>query len=150
MSEVACTNCGKKFSSAESLNQHFEAKHKTIARKPAKKRLWIWLTIIGVLASGFWIYTNSTKPGKFDDFAKCLTEKGAIMYGAIEWCKYTQEQAAMFGKSFKYINYQDYKKGPNIQVTPTWIINNSLSGNVRLERVQPFSRLADLTGCKLE
>ena len=100
----------------------------------------IVIVLLAAIAYGYYAY-NST-PGPYDSFAKCLTEKGAIMYGAIEWCKYTKEQAGMFGKSFKYIDYKNYKERSDITITPTWIINGE-----RLERVQSFDRLAGLTGC---
>lgn len=83
-------------------------------------------------------------PGKLDDFARCLSDKGAVMYGAIDWCKYTQEQAGMFGKSFKYVDYRDYREGQDIKVTPTWVI-----GDVTYEKVQSLERLSALTGCPL-
>lgn len=34
-----------------------------------------------------------------DDFAKCLTEKGAKMYGT-SWCGHCKNQKALFGDSF--------------------------------------------------
>lgn len=83
-------------------------------------------------------------PGKYDSFAKCLTDNGVIMYGAIDWCKYTQEQAGMFGKSYQYITYKDHTEGPEIKITPTWQINGQL-----YENVQSFERLSALTGCPI-
>ena len=102
----------------------------------------ILIVIIALIS--FMVYSSSKKPGQYDNFAKCLSEKGAIMYGAIEWCKYTKEQANMFGKSFKYVNYMDYKEGPDISITPTWIINGQ-----KYERVQSFEKLTELTGCQI-
>lgn len=66
----------------------------------------------------------------YDDFAKCLTEKKAVMYGA-EWCSHCKEQKAVFGNSFKYVNYVECPD--NIQMClekgisgyPTWIIGTS-------------------------
>ena len=66
------------------------------------------------------------------------------MYGAIDWCHYTQEQAGMFGNSFKYITYKDYQERTDIKKTPTWEINGLL-----YENVQSFERLSALTGCPL-
>ncbi|MEK6849013.1 MAG: hypothetical protein AABY01_00415 [Nanoarchaeota archaeon] len=83
-------------------------------------------------------------PGRLDSFAKCLSEKDAVMYGAIEWCSYTQDQAGMFGKSFKFITYEDHTNGPNIKKTPTWQINGQM-----YENVQSLERLSALTGCPL-
>jgi len=115
-----------------------------VKKNKAKKIVTIVSVLVIIVAAliGYSVYANSASPGPYDNFAKCLTEKGAVMYGAIEWCEYTQEQAAMFGKSFKYVNYVDHTKGPNIKITPTWIINGE-----RYERVQGFDKLAALTGC---
>ena len=39
-----------------------------------------------------------------DSFAQCLTEHGAVMYGAF-WCPHCARTKARFGTSFKYITY---------------------------------------------
>jgi hypothetical protein len=62
-----------------------------------------------------------------DAFAKCLTEKGWVMYGA-EWCSHCKEQKALFGDSFQYIKYVECPD--NVQLClnkgvngyPTWIV----------------------------
>ena len=97
-----------------------------------------------ILATAVYSIYSMNKPGQYDNFAKCLTEKGAVVYGAIDWCKYTQGQKAMFGNSWKYLNYQDFSKLPGIKKTPTWVINGKW-----LENVQSFDKLAAVTGCKL-
>lgn len=112
-----------------------------------KKSRWkIYLGVIGVIIVAIAAYSfySATRPGPYDNFAKCLTEKGAVVYGAIDWCKYTQGQKAMFGNSWKYLNYQDFSKLPGIKKTPTWVINGQW-----YENVQSFEKLASLTGCKL-
>jgi len=128
------------------LLKHREKGKEEVQKKPFPIKLvalaLAFILLIAGSGYGYYVYRNS--PGAYDDFAKCLSERGAIMYGAIEWCKYTKEQAAMFGKSFKYINYKNYKEGPDIKTTPTWIINNE-----RYERVQSFEKLSSLTGCKV-
>lgn len=110
-------------------------------RKGKEKRKIIVITVMILLVLGFIITYASFLPGKYDDFAKCLTEKGAVMYGE-DWCTYTQGQKAMFGKSFKYINYQ---VKPGLKVRPTWIIDGK-----SYEKVQSFERLSALTGCKIQ
>lgn len=100
----------------------------------------------------FWIisytYDYFFVPGILDDFAKCSAQKGAVMYGAIEWCEFTQAQSKMFGKSFKFVNYKDYSEYPstfgNIKKTPTWIINGK-----DYTGVQTIERLSQLTNCSL-
>lgn len=112
-----------------------------------KKSKWkIYLGIAGILIIAIIAYSvySITRPSPYDNFAKCLTEKGAVIYGAIDWCHFTQAQKAMFGNSWKYLNYQDFTKLPGIKKTPTWVINGKW-----YENVQSFDKLAALTGCKL-
>ena len=112
---------------------------------PGKSKYYVIASIIGVIilaAAAYSIYAIN-KPGQYDGFSKCLTEKGAVMYGAMDWCKYTQAQKAMFGKSFKFISYREFDELPGIRKTPTWVINGAWH-----ENVQPFDKLAALTGCK--
>ena len=74
--------------------------------KGSKSKYYVIASAIGIIVlavSAYSVYSIN-KPGLYDNFAKCLTEKGAVMYGAMDWCKFTQAQKAMFGKSFKYIN----------------------------------------------
>lgn len=108
-----------------------------------KNKIIMWLVVIALLALiGKSVYSYYFTPGRYDEFAKCLTDKDAVMYGAIRSCKYTQAQAAMFGKSFNYVNYKEATELPGIKVTPTWVI-----GGKRYERVQSFDNLASITGC---
>ena len=103
--------------------------------------VFILLVLTGIgIGVGF---VNANKPGLVDDFAKCLTEKGAVMYGA-PLCKYTAGQKAMFGNSMRLIDYRDFTKDPNVEITPTWLINGAYYQNV-----QTFDRLSALTGCPL-
>jgi glutaredoxin len=103
------------------------------------------LIVIGVAYSSISGYF--VKPNTLDDFAKCLTNKGATMYGAV-WCGHCKEQKDMFGESFKYVSYVEC---PDNQVLceqmgvtgyPTWIING-----VSYPGVQSFDKLKELTGC---
>ncbi|MBS3104992.1 hypothetical protein J4234_01935 [Candidatus Woesearchaeota archaeon] len=114
--------------------------------KGSKSKYYVIASAIGIIVlavSAYSVYSIN-KPGLYDNFAKCLTEKGAVMYGAMDWCKYTQGQKAMFGKSFKYINYHEFDELPDIKKTPTWVINGAWH-----ENAQSFEKLAALTGCKL-
>ena len=114
--------------------------------KSRKSKYYMLAAIIGILVLSILAYSVYLidKPGPYDGFAKCLSEKGAVMYGAMDWCKYTQGQKAMFGKSFKYINYHEFSELPGIKKTPTWVINSQW-----YENVQQFDKLAALTGCKV-
>ncbi|MBI2523267.1 hypothetical protein HYW19_02680 [Candidatus Woesearchaeota archaeon] len=128
-------------------NQKAEPSREKSATKMSNKKI-AFVSIVSVLLilAGIGIgvsFANSNKPGPVDDFAKCLTEKGAVVYGA-PLCKYTAAQKAMFGNSMRLIDYRDFTQDPNVEITPTWLINGAYYQNV-----QTFDRLADLTGCKI-
>ena len=94
--------------------------------------------------------SGCSSQGKYDTFAQCLTENGAVMYGT-DWCKYCQNQKEIFGKSFQYVTYINCDKSKyacdSVGVTgyPTWIINEESYGGT-----QQLNKLAQLTGCGLE
>ena len=115
------------------------------SQKGSSKKLYILSSIV-VFAIIVIVYSaySFSKPGQYDAFSKCLAESGIVMYGAMDWCKYTQAQKTMFGKSFKYLNYKEFGELPGIKKTPTWVINGKWH-----ENVQSFKRLSELTGCKL-
>ncbi|MGV8150875.1 MAG: peptidylprolyl isomerase [Candidatus Woesearchaeota archaeon] len=96
---------------------------------------------------------NTAVPKNLDDFAKCITEKGAKFYGAY-WCPHCNNQKEMFGDSMQYIEYIEcaVEGQPQVQTDdctlagitgyPTWIINGeSYPGE------QTLANLARLTGC---
>src|SRR3989338_2460542 len=119
---------------------------------PKKSKLWLYL---GAGAGVFFLLIAAAtayhllSPGPYDEFSKCLSEKGAVMYGAMGWCKYTQGQKAMFGKSFKHIEYHEFTEYPSeqfgdIETTPTWIIDGKVYKNA-----QALADLSQVTGCPL-
>ena len=122
------------------VDQQFQKSHK----KKLGVIIGISMLILVLAGAGVGTYFHYVAAGPFDTFAKCLTERGAVMYGAIEWCKYTQGQAKMFGKSFKYVNYHDASELAGLKTRPTWIIDGKW-----YEKVQSFEKLAEVTGCKL-
>lgn len=82
-----------------------------------------------------------------ETLAKCLSEKGAVMYGT-EWCPHCQNQKKAFGSAFEGVDYVDCDKyaskceGAGIQGYPTWVIKGrSYPGE------QPLNRLSSLAGC---
>ena len=123
-------------------------KESSIEKKPKNKKKIMFYSISSIIvvliaaAFGF-NFVQSQKPGALDNFAQCLTEKGAIMYGAT-FCQYSHSQKGMFGNSVKFLDIRDFSKDPNIRVTPTWLINGQY-----YENVQSFDRLAVVTGCTL-
>lgn len=57
------------------------------------------------MAGGLYFATKKTPSvGNLDKFAKCLTDKGMVMYGAY-WCPHCQNIKKMFAESFQYIKY---------------------------------------------
>lgn len=150
--EHKCNLCDRSFSSEESLNQHNSSKH-PIEKKKGKinlRKYFIFIILIlMVIFSSFTIYSYMKKPGQYDDFAKCLTERGAVMYGN-DFCSYTAKQLNFFGKSKKYLNYikcVDNKAlcdSKGVSITPTWEIDEeSYSG------VQTFEQLSALSECRI-
>jgi len=65
-----------------------------------------------------------------DSFAKCLTEKNWILYGAV-WCPSCKVQRDMFGESFQYIKYVECPENINLCIVeeingyPTWKVKVS-------------------------
>ena len=88
------------------------------------------------------------QPSKYDDFAKCLGPK-AVMYGS-ETCPHCKNQKALFGSSFKYINYVECGANPqactnaNVRSIPMWVI-----GNTSLIGEQTLTKLSAESGCPL-
>ena len=150
--EYKCNLCNRGFSSKESLNQHNSSKH-SIEEKKGKinlRKYFIFVVIVLiVIFSSFTIYSYMKKPGQYDEFAKCLTEKGVVVYGN-DYCQYTNQQLNFFGKSKKYLNYVkciDNKKlcdEKGIGITPTWEIDGKM-----YEQTQNFEQLSTLSGCEI-
>ena len=153
MAEFKCEICSKNFGTNESLEQHKSMKHSSEDEKPRKRsfRKYIILGIIGLIIVffSFSIYSYTKKPGQYDNFAKCLTEKGAIVYGN-DFCSYTNKQLNYFGKSNKYLNYvkcaenQELCNSNGIKITPTWEIKGKM-----YEQVQSFETLSIASGCEI-
>jgi hypothetical protein len=115
-----------------------------------KKITWVIVVVIIAITSVFFIISGWKGKYDYDSFAKCLTEKGFVMYGT-DWCRSCQLQKALFGASFKHINYKncDINKDvcieKNIKRYPTWIIDGKYYiGKHSLEV------LGKIAGCSLE
>jgi len=147
-----CKECNCKFVSKQSLDQHGLAKHSknTTSKKVFNFKKYLIFTLIALILifASSTIYSNFKKPGKYDDFTKCLTDKGAIMYGNT-YCSYTGKQLNFFGKSGKYLNYvkcaenQELCDTKGVRTTPTWEINGEM-----YPQIQTFEQLSELTGCE--
>ena len=147
--EYKCNLCNLNFNSENSLNQHNSMKHTHQKKRKINFKKYfiggaIILTVILIALS---INTQIKKPGQYDDFAKCLTEKGAIIYGN-DYCSYTVKQLNFFGKSQKHLNYikctenEQLCNEKNIKTTPTWEITGDMHSGV-----QTFEALSAYSGC---
>lgn len=121
-----------------------------------KKRLLVYSILVLIVVSLVVVgYRNAKAPGKYDDFAKCLTSKDVLMYGAY-WCPHCTDQKKLFGKSFQYVTYVEcaLPGNPNQQTAlciqrniesyPTWEVNGS-----KVLGVLPLEDLSARTGCQL-
>lgn len=99
--------------------------------------------------------TGEPETTQLDEFAKCLTDKGAKFYGAY-WCGHCKNQKELFGNSLQYVNYiecADTETGEwkenctNAQITavPTW----EFADGERELGVQSLEKLAQISGCPL-
>ncbi|MBL7170007.1 MAG: hypothetical protein ISS48_03235 [Candidatus Aenigmarchaeota archaeon] len=115
------------------------------------KKSWIVFFVIVVAVLGLVVFLSTgRKPTEdYDEFARCLSEKGATMYGTY-WCRYCKNQKAIFGDSFQYVDYVECTENPGlclekgIRGYPTWIIDGK-----QYPGEQSFERLSELTGCDL-
>ncbi|MDO8499406.1 MAG: hypothetical protein Q7S66_01980 [bacterium] len=120
------------------------------------RSILIWsIVALAVVAGISYAIYSSSQPGKLDEFAQCLEEKGAVFYGAF-WCSHCQATKDLFGKSAKFLPYVECStpdgRGQSLVCTqknitgyPTWEFSdgNRLSGEVSL------NTLVEKTGCKL-
>ena len=122
----------------------------------------IIISIAGILCIGILIFAiinpvdggikNQSEPSKYDDFAQCITDAGAILYTS-EGCSYCLSQKNLLGNSIKFIKEVECTINPNMCIdagisgVPTWIIGD--------EKVEGFDKnktmqeLSDATGCPL-
>ncbi|MEI7563163.1 MAG: hypothetical protein WCJ39_05895 [bacterium] len=110
------------------------------------------IIIASLFAGSFFLVGCGTKPTFTQEqttkLAQCLTKAGVKMYGT-PTCSHCLDQKAMFGESFKEINYIDCSATPNactqIQGTPT----REFSGGTTLLGTQKLEDLAKQAGCTL-
>jgi hypothetical protein len=122
----------------------------------------IFLGIIGILILGTVATvllrgggSISAGPGKYDEFATCLGEKGATFYGAF-WCPHCQAEKKLFGSSAKLLPYVECSTADGsgqtqvcidkeIKSYPTW----EFADGSRLTGEIPLAQLAEKTACQL-
>lgn len=119
------------------------------------KKLYVILGLVVILVLLVVVLVFLGKPKdatakNYDEFAKCLTEKGVTMYGA-KWCSHCQNQKRAFGDSWKFMNYVECPEQiklcteKNIQGFPTW----EMPDGQKLIGEQELQTLSMETGCQL-
>jgi len=125
------------------------------------KKIKIFILIIGLLILGTIVavlfQSNNTPSGlgKYDDFATCLKDEGAVFYGAF-WCSHCQATKKLFGSSQALLPYVECSTpdgqsqvqvcaDKKIEIYPTWEFadGSRLTGEVSIQQ------LADKTSCVL-
>lgn len=121
----------------------------------AKKTI-VLVALVAVVA-GLGVLVKYRYDHRYDAFAKCLSNRRTLMYGAY-WCPHCAEQEALFRASFKYAPYiecgvkgdlraeQQVCKDAGIKRFPTWQfppVGERYEGNLSLQE------LSDRTGCGL-
>ncbi len=123
----------------------------------------IFIVVVGILILGTVATAlvrgvgggSTPAPGKYDTFAQCLKDQGAIFYGAF-WCPHCQAQKKLFGSSQKLLPYVECStadgKGQNqacidkkVNSYPTW----EFADGSRLTGEIPLEQLAEKTSCVL-
>lgn len=91
--------------------------------------------------------------GSYKDFAQCITDAGAVMYGS-DQCSGCQNQQKMFDSDFEYINYvncdfnEEVCSEEGIIKYPIWKINGEVMGGAI--GIKTFDELSEATGCERE
>lgn len=127
-----------------------------------KNKYLIWIIVGLILLLFVALYFNKQKSSSLnkdmsylDDFAQCLTNSGAVFYGAF-WCPHCEDQKEAFGSAFEYVEYVECStvdgqgqlpvcQEAGIEGYPTWTFTDGSQeyGNL------PFEVLAAKTNCIL-
>ena len=96
--------------------------------------------------------------GKYDAFATCLKDKGAVFYGAF-WCPHCQAEKKLFGSSEKLLPYVEcstsiggqtqFCKDKKITAYPTWELADGTRLLVENSDGVSLKTLAQKTSCVL-
>jgi hypothetical protein len=114
-------------------------------------------TSTGAQASPRLVNVSAAAP-KLEDFAKCLAQKKATMYGAF-WCSHCKEQKDLLGSAWVYVPYVECAvpgKPPRTQTPacvarqirqyPTWIF----ADGQRKVGLLKLDDLSAVSGCPLK
>lgn len=118
---------------------------------------WIvGIVVVGLIAL-FALNRGDKGPSssELDNFAKCITENGAVMYGAF-WCPHCARTKKAFGDSFEYVKYVECDPrgdneqselciNKNIDKYDTW----EFADGSRIVSEPTFQQLSEKTGCQV-
>jgi len=116
---------------------------------------YVLLTLAGTVLAVILLAVFLSKPAPAnpakDEFAKCITSKGFVMYGSAT-CSHCLKEKAAFGPAFQYVKYVECPANPalcsakNIEGFPTWedSVNQKLYPGE-----QGLIKLSQLSGCQL-
>lgn len=123
----------------------------------AKTKYLVGIAVaIAVIASLYYVasttgfFVSPQTQGKYDNFAKCLTEKGVVMYGS-KYCPHCQNQKKSFGSSWQYINYvectenQQLCEEKGVTAVPVWYVGGQMYTGEK-----SFEWLSSASGCPLQ
>ena len=114
-----------------------------------KKIGMVSAVVVIVVIVAFTALRMCSGPGKYDEFAQCLSEEGVIMAGT-DWCSVCKALKGLFGESFEHVYYMNcdlnerWCMSNGVEHYPTWFI-----GNTTHTGKQSLSMLAELSGCVL-
>lgn len=123
------------------------------------KNIFFLIIILLILGTITTVFVRSSDlpagPGKYDTFAQCLKDQGAVFYGAF-WCSHCQSQKKLFGSSVKLLSYVECSTldgrsqtaecvDKKINGYPTW----EFADGSRLTGEIPLKQLAEKTSCVL-
>lgn len=121
-------------------------------------------SLIGVIAivGVVWLIVTPGKPGKYDDFAKCIKDTKTVTFFGAFWCPHCQAQKARFGKSAQFLPYVECStpdgqgqlqvcKDAGINTYPTWEFSTStiFASTTRVTGELELEDLAEKTSCVL-
>ena len=114
--------------------------------------VFVVLVVVVGVAGYFAFKPNAVNSSvhSLDSFAKCLANKGFVMYGLYS-CPHCQAEKQLFGDSFKYVDYIECSENAQkctadgVDAVPTWI---EPSG-ARLVGTQTLETLSTASGCAL-
>lgn len=119
----------------------------------------IGVILIAFVALAYFLFSSSmaAAPAYFPpegrpvspEFAKCITDSGAVLYGSNR-CSHCTAQKDLFGEAIEEIEFIDCDASAElcsmagITAFPTWVIDGK-----KYLGTQSLQTLADLTGCEL-